>query len=184
VLAPPDRHYHFPEALQPAFLETFPLPIGHNRPPDQQIVFPTEDGFERHYSGIDAAAAYANNQRGLIFEDTARRDRGWQWRTIQYLMPLFRHEVVFSFFESTEGDAGLGPHTDDWHNVAVQFYGEKAWWVGADAYKQDIEPTLVLKPGDVLVLPRRYPHNVLSLYGRSVHLAIETRLDRPVPLAK
>lgn len=179
VLVTEQRHHHFPNALEPEFLASLLLPIGANRAADQHIVFPTETGFERFHSGEEALEAYANNQRTTIYEDTAH-EPGWQLRTAQYLMLLFKHEVAFSFFDSAEGDGGIGPHHDNWHNIAVQFFGRKAWWLGEDVILQPPEPTLVLEPGAVLIFPQNYPHDVRATLGSSVHLSIETRLDRPI----
>ncbi|HSX08432.1 MAG TPA: cupin domain-containing protein [Candidatus Saccharimonadales bacterium] len=182
VLSTAERHYYYPGALQEQFLANLPLPIGANRPHNQKIVFPTATDFERFSSGGAALEAYANNPRTTIYEDTAHHG-DWQQGAARYLMGLLGYQVAFSFFDSAHGDGGIGPHRDNWHNVAVQFYGKKAWWLGNDVMLQTPEPTLVLSPGDILVFPQNYPHDVRAILGHSVHLSIETRLDTPIKSA-
>ena len=179
--APPEQYYHFPRAFDPAWLATLPLSIGANRPDHQRITFPTDSGFERFATDKEAAAAHAHKARTRIYEDTARLDNGWQAKLAEYLMELTGYELEFSFFESLEGDSGLGAHTDTWHTAAIQFQDDRAWWLGQDVYDNVPEPTVVLQPGDILMVPADYPHDVRALSGHSVHLAIGTRLDCPIP---
>ena len=81
---------------------------------------------------------------------------------------------------------GLAPHWDDVQVAVLQLYGEKTWSVwenrqrmnysSGDLDRQRLgEPTatVVMRPGDVLLLPRGYVHQAVSLAGgESGHLTL------------
>ncbi len=83
-------------------------------------------------------------------------------------------DVMISF--SNEG-AGVGPHTDEYDVFIIQGKGERRWQVGLpDEYKESIPHPLlkqiegftpvideVLKPGDVVYIPPKHPHNGVAL---------------------
>ncbi|MFT5542696.1 MAG: 50S ribosomal protein L16 3-hydroxylase [Glaciecola sp.] len=83
-------------------------------------------------------------------------------------------DVMISF--SNEG-AGVGPHTDEYDVFIIQGKGERRWQVGLpDEYKESIPHSLlkqiegftpiideVLKPGDVVYIPPKHPHNGVAL---------------------
>ncbi len=53
----------------------------------------------------------------------------------------------------------------------MQQLGAKAWLLGEGADKPDATPTLILNPGDVLLLPRGVLHDVKTP-DYSVHIGI------------
>ncbi|HSX04919.1 MAG TPA: cupin domain-containing protein, partial [Candidatus Saccharimonadales bacterium] len=80
--------------------------------------------------------------------------------------------------ESSARDQNLGPHRDGWYGAVVQMLGEKAWLLGDGADDPSAEPTLLLSPGDVLMVPKGVLHDVRTP-DHSVHMAFALITDEP-----
>lgn len=173
--APPTTHGYFPAAFNPEWLREAALPLDTS----QIIHLGDREKFER-MTPEEAEDAYAAHQRTKVY---GQFDTGWVGIAGRYLMMLARREVLFSAFESLPTDETLGPHTDDWGPaIALQFEGEKAWRLGDAAWQEDAGPTRIMRPGDLMIIPRGYPHDVFTLSDRSLHLTVGIRLDKPITL--
>ncbi|WP_406310908.1 cupin domain-containing protein [Streptomyces thermoviolaceus] len=76
---------------------------------------------------------------------------------------------------------GFGLHTDPHDVFVLQAFGEKQWHVGATPWERhnghasddpDETRELLLRPGDVLYLPKGTPHRANTLSARSGHVTI------------
>lgn len=171
--AAPLEYQYFPQALEPDWVAGTPLPLDEAR----VVTLAGHDGFERLRPG-QVAAAHEAQPRTKIYGEF---HTGWIAMAGQYLMELSRYQVVFTAYESTPDDETMGPHTDDWLVVATQWQGEKAWWLGQQACEQGDAPTLTTHTGDILVIPKGYPHDARTFTSRgSLHLAVGVRLNKPI----
>ncbi|MGW1604277.1 cupin domain-containing protein [Streptomyces eurythermus] len=76
---------------------------------------------------------------------------------------------------------GFGLHSDPHDVFVLQAFGEKRWHVGATPWERrhgitdaapDATEELLLRPGDVLYLPKGTPHRAHTLSARSGHVTI------------
>lgn len=176
--APPDAYHYFPQAFDPAWIESVPLPVDESG----VVYLGDHDSFER-LRPEEVAAAYATRQRTTIYSQIERQ--GWTNTAAQHLLRLSGVAVTFSVYHATPDDETLGAHRDKFAVVATQWKGEKSWWLGEDAWDTtgSIEPTVTLTPGDVLVVPKDFPHNVYTSGAVSTHLTASFILDKPIATA-
>jgi hypothetical protein len=168
--APPATYNYFPKAFEPEWIKAHPLPLGDSK----VITLVRGSEFDR-LAPAKAAAAYDRLPRTKIYGEF---NTGWLALAGQYLMTFAECQVVFTAYESLPDDETMGAHTDDVPVLAIQWWGEKAWWLGHQACEEGGDPTLTLKPGGALFLPKGYPHNVRTL--ATLHLSIGAALDKPI----
>jgi lysine-specific demethylase/histidyl-hydroxylase NO66 len=106
--------------------------------------------------------------------------------SINSLERLFGCTVNASCFITPSGSQGFSPHYDTYSSFAVQLVGEKRWKfygnapllpIGEDQVEEDwesVQPTeeIILRPGDVLYVPRRHYHSACATEAASVHMSI------------
>ncbi|HSX06088.1 MAG TPA: cupin domain-containing protein [Candidatus Saccharimonadales bacterium] len=170
-------HHHFPKVFDAAWLNSLVLPIGEDRPEAQAVKLAKPLDYERPSTKAAAAAAYAREPRTHVYENVVWTS-AWMAMVTQVLEELAGGRVFCTVYESAAGDQNLGPHVDDWYGAAVQYSGSKEWLLGEAADNTSAEPTVVMQPGDVQLLPKGLLHDVRTP-ERSVHLAFSFFSDRP-----
>ena len=103
------------------------------------------------------------------------RSDGWYSLVAMNLARIARCKVVCSMYESRAGDRTLGPHTDSWFGIIVQFRGAKDWKVWHDSVAENI----LLSTGDMMLLPEGLEHDV-STPEYSVHLVFALVTSEPL----
>ncbi|MFF5106790.1 JmjC domain-containing protein [Streptomyces sp. NPDC000134] len=163
------RLAHLPAALPEQWTTSLPLPSDPGaRGPDQPVTLVDDCEFQRESDETALAEAYAHRPRTRVLENVGTRCEGWQSLTALHLARVLERQVVCSLYESRPQDATMGWHWDDWDGVILQVRGAKFWRLRTEP---DADPhTVVTRPGDVLLLPRGLPHDVMTP-DHSVHLA-------------
>ncbi|HVG10430.1 MAG TPA: cupin domain-containing protein [Thermoanaerobaculia bacterium] len=106
--------------------------------------------------------------------------------SINSLELLFGCSVNATCFITPPGSQGFSPHYDTYSSFAVQLIGEKKWSfydsalllpLSEDQLEEEwksVKPTkeIVLRPGEVLYVPRRQYHSALATEAASVHMSI------------
>ncbi len=152
--------------------------VGKDRSEKQSVALGSAMQFERHPTSEALDGAYAARPRTRIYEGYDARTGGWPAMVTRILMRLADCRVVCSVYESSARDQNLGPHRDGWYGAVVQMLGEKAWLLGDGADDPSAEPTLLLSPGDVLMVPKGVLHDVRTP-DHSVHMAFALITDEP-----
>jgi len=105
------------------------------------------------------------------------------------------HPVGVNMYLTPRNAQGFRPHVDTHDVFIVQLYGEKIWHVGTPDYELPLasakngrlekirdQRELVLRPGDILYMPRGIPHEALSSGSSSLHLTVGIHVNRVVDL--
>lgn len=180
---------HFPGSFDRAWLGALPLPAGGNLRPGQLVAVLGGDGrFQRHRDIAALKAAYDRHPSTRVYEDFGWGPGGETWAALtgQHLTRLAGGpRVTVTAYESSFGDQEIGLHRDMAVNVIVQVDGAKCWEAGdglSGTAGGEVRQ-VIMRPGDVLVVPKELPHLVTTpaTPGRSVHLgfAIDRDLSGP-----
>ncbi|MEV6318724.1 cupin domain-containing protein [Streptomyces sp. NPDC051776] len=104
------------------------------------------------------------------------------------------HPVGVNLYLTPQHGQGLPPHVDTHDVFILQLHGVKEWHVGsppqelplANAEKEKIElcefRKFRLNPGDMLYLPRGFPHEALTSTSSSLHLTVGVHAYRWIDL--
>lgn len=111
------------------------------------------------------------------------------------LESALHHPVGVNLYLTPRGGQGLGVHVDTHDVFILQLHGNKEWRIAAPpkslplvSTKRDkLESILdfrayTLNPGDVLYLPRGFPHEAMTASSSSLHLTVGIYLYRWVDL--
>lgn len=100
------------------------------------------------------------------------------------LEATLHHRVGANMYLTPQQGQGFAPHVDTHDVFILQLHGVKHWHVGtpsknlplAGAEKESFEfvnySEFTLNPGDVLYLPRGFPHEAVTSHGSSLHLTV------------
>lgn len=126
----------------------------------------------------------ASRPRTRLYESVHTRRGEWPSLVAAHLAAWLGADVLSSVYEADASDAGLPEHHDAWDNIVLQIEGTKRWKLG--------DSEVVLRPGDVLVVPTGVMHFVRTP-THSVHINFEVvdsevvasylRHSTPAPLA-
>ncbi|QOV40174.1 hypothetical protein IM697_18295 [Streptomyces ferrugineus] len=179
ILLAPDRLICERSVFTAEWLADRRLPLADARQPGQTVALADGDGFVRPDHADDVAGCHLDRPRTRVYESLHVRSDSWVSLATLYLAGLLRREVVCTAYESLAGDRNLGPHDDAWTGLIVQFSGVKRWlvWPIAQAAPQEI----VMRAGDVMVLPHGMKHDVSTpdTPGHSLHLVFAVT-NRPI----
>jgi len=174
---------HYPDAYDPAWLATLPLPTTEERPPTQQVALVRYREYDRYINGDALREAHRARPRTRSFENVQRNSE-WLFLVSRHLTRLSESErdVIAALYESDTGDETLGAHWDMWYSAIVHVQGAKQWRIG-HGMMDGAGPVqhLVTKAGDVLLIPQELAHAVATPEepGHSRHL--QFALCRPEP---
>ena len=132
-------------------------------------------------------AAYARHPTTRVHEDIGwdadRTGTGWARLAAEHLTRLAGPpRVTVVVYESVSGVQELGVHQDMWLGVMIQVSGAKDWQAGAGlpgAGNGGVH-RVTMTPGDVLVVPKGMPHQVVTPAspGHSAHLGFAIFRDQ------
>lgn len=173
-------HRLFPGAIDAEWCSNLPLPIGKDRAAGQTVaLFDRGLTIERTLDEAELHEAYERAPRTRVYESLDTRSAGWLAMVGVGISELARCQTSCSVYESRTGDEVLGMHCDGWRGVVTQLDGQKAWWLGEDAFDESRPPTVVMNPGDILIVPEGLPHYVAVTdspgYSRHLTIALITR---------
>ncbi|RWR21294.1 hypothetical protein D8Y24_09110 [Agrococcus lahaulensis] len=111
-------------------------------------------------------------------------------RAVEDLRALLRFHTEAMVFVTPPANQAFPVHHDGTDTLILQTVGTKHWSVWSppedvaqtsEGYDESTLPEpmidVVLEPGDVLHVPRRYPHRVRSVDNTSVHVTFASRPD-------
>ncbi|CAM5576151.1 cupin domain-containing protein [Streptomyces aurantiogriseus] len=179
ILLAPDRLICERSVFTAEWLADRPLPLADARQPGQTVALADGDGFIRADRADDVTQGHQDRPRTRVYESLHVRSDSWVRLATLYLAGLLRREVVCTAYESLAGDRNLGPHDDAWTGLIVHFSGAKRWLVWPTA--QDAPQEIVMRAGDVMVLPHGMKHDVSTPNppGHSLHLVFAVT-NRPI----
>ncbi|MGW0885896.1 JmjC domain-containing protein [Streptomyces sp. NPDC002671] len=165
----PHRLRHVSGAFDPAWIERLPLPVADTHPPSQTVALADGTAFTR-VSAEDVAQERLDQPRTQVYESVNVRSDGWFSIATLHLVGMLRRDVICTAYESHTGDHTLGAHDDAWLGVIVQMRGAKRWRIWPTAQGDPDE--IVLRSGDVLILPQGMKHQVSTPDdpGYSIHM--------------
>ncbi|MET7685630.1 cupin domain-containing protein [Streptomyces sp. NPDC005423] len=181
----PEHHNHVPGLFNTEWVAAASLPVADEKLPAQTVALVDGPEFQRSTALDMAAGAYQERPRTRVYESLDVRSDGWFSLASLHLAGMLRRGVVCTAYESRTGDRTLGAHYDHWLGVIVQMRGAKQWQIWPRADGAPVE--LLMRPGDVLVLPQGMLHDVSTPEhpGNSLHLVFavtdEHLPDRPKP---
>ncbi|MER6633692.1 hypothetical protein ABT301_36700 [Streptomyces sp. NPDC000987] len=166
-------------AFDAAWIESIPVPVAGRKAPGQTVALIDGVDFERGTDPDAVAAAYQERPRTRVYESLHLRSDGWPSLVSPHLARMLGRYVICTAYESQAGDRHLGAHDDQWLGVVVQMRGAKRWLVwpaGPDSPEE-----IVMRAGDVLLLPQGMTHEVATpdAPGHSLHLLFAVT-DQPV----
>ncbi|MET1033545.1 MAG: cupin domain-containing protein [Candidatus Saccharimonadales bacterium] len=170
--APPSEYHHFPGAFTEDWLDRIPSPTDTSG-----IVTLADHGKATRLTPDLVGDAYALKPRTQIHSEF---HEPWLRIASHNLAHWLGHKVIIKAFESVPEDKTFGRHRDALPVVVVQAKGEKAWYLGEAARDTQADPTVMMRRGDMMIVPADYWHDVRTLSGRSVHFSIGMCLDRPL----
>ncbi|MEE1764394.1 hypothetical protein [Streptomyces sp. SP18BB07] len=170
---------HVQRAFEPSWVEGLPLPVGEEKDVEQTVALINGQDFERETDTRAAARAYEKRPRTRVYESLGVRSNGWFSLAEVQLAGLLRRHVICTAYESRTGDSNLGAHEDAWLGVIVQMRGAKRWRLWPDRSRSPDE--IVMRAGDVLILPKHVQHEVETpaAPGHSLHLLFAVT-DQPI----
>ncbi|MFG3287234.1 JmjC domain-containing protein [Streptomyces sp. NPDC048179] len=142
------------------------------RPATQTVALADGATFERVVSEDERVREHRDQPRTQVYESIHARSGGWPSLVTLHLAGLVRREVVCTLYQSYADDRTLGAHLDDWLGVIVQMRGAKRWWIWQSPSPQSSPDEIVMRAGDVLLLPKHMKHEVDTPAdpGHSLHL--------------
>ncbi|MFG2987421.1 cupin domain-containing protein [Streptomyces sp. NPDC048258] len=138
---------------------------GNGTPDIQAIYRAYQEGYSVVINGVHhRSAAVANLSRNLEGD--------------------LHHQVGANLYLTPQGGQGFAPHVDTHAVFILQLHGVKHWRVGTPP--KDLQPPgakqgpvelidysdYTLNPGDVLYLPRGFPHDATTSNSSSLHLTV------------
>lgn len=147
--------------------------------------------------GAEVVTGFPDSEkiRSLLGEGASmimRNVEQWHWPTRQVVVELADEmglPVEAFFFITPAGGSGLPLHRDDSDVFVIQLAGSKSWrvhegpvnghWRAGKVRDDESQPAAVfeavLRPGEVMYLPRGFAHCATGQEGLSVHLSLGVR---------
>jgi lysine-specific demethylase/histidyl-hydroxylase NO66 len=136
-------------------------------------------------AAVDIQAVYRSYHDGftVVINQVHRRSAA-VGRLCRALQAALHHPIGANLYLTPAWAQGFLPHTDTHDVFVLQLHGTKEWHVSNPSVKlplarrQGHRPTLSdsqtfrLAPGDVLYLPRGFPHEALTGDSSSLHLTV------------
>jgi bifunctional lysine-specific demethylase and histidyl-hydroxylase NO66 len=136
-------------------------------------------------AAVDIQAVYRSYHDGftVVINQMHRRSAA-VGRLCRALQAALHHPVGANLYLTPARAQGFLPHTDTHDVFVLQLHGTKEWHVSSPSVKLPLarrqghrqtlsdSQTFRLAPGDVLYLPRGFPHEALTGDSSSLHLTV------------